>query len=187
MVSNTRGDMEMIDLRMAQNKTGQCTTLKKYKSFHGTIKSMEIVNTGAYGGPEKPFIATCGLDRFLRVHDLESSQLVSKVYLKSRSNCLLFSSHTPAAKLPARQNDDGETKEEDEMKEGKEREKREKRERKGKKGKEREKRERKGKLVALSTIILIHILSLLSLLSPPQNKILLFSFKQIVIDVIMVE
>lgn len=108
--------MEMIDLRMAQNKTGQCTTLKKYKSFHGTIKSMEIVNTGAYGGTtEKPFIATCGLDRFLRVHDLESSQLVSKVYLKSRSNCLLFSSHLPAAKLPAKQNDDGETKEEDEM------------------------------------------------------------------------
>lgn len=88
----------MIDLRMAQNKTGQCTTLKKYKSFAGTVKSIEISESTAFAPTARTYIATCGLDRFMRVHELESGQLISKVYVKSRSNCLLFSRHDPIAK-----------------------------------------------------------------------------------------
>lgn len=78
--------MEMIDLRSANAKNGAAQCLKKYKSFQGTIKSMQI---------HDKYVATCGLDRFLRVHNYETSQLVSKVYLKSRLNCLLFSNHEP--------------------------------------------------------------------------------------------
>jgi ribosome biogenesis protein NSA1 len=86
IVGNTIGEMEMIDLRASSDKNSKANSLKKYKSFQGTIKSMQIFNN---------HVATCGLDRFLRVHNVETSQLVSKVYLKSRLNCLLFSKHQP--------------------------------------------------------------------------------------------
>lgn len=33
----------------------------------------------------------------MRVHDLESGQLMSRIYVKSRSNCLLFSHRSPIA------------------------------------------------------------------------------------------
>lgn len=91
--------MEMIDIRMA-DKNGECKTLRKYKGFQGTIKSMQIEkyeNTGKNNKNAKSglCVATCGLDRYLRVHDVETAQLISKVYLKSRLNCLLFSKYDP--------------------------------------------------------------------------------------------
>lgn len=106
--------MELIDLRMAQNKTGQCTTLKKYKSFAGTIKSIEINESSAFTSTPRTYIATCGLDRFMRIHDLETSQLVSKVYVKSRLNCLLFSRHEPIAKAKRASKENESDREEDE-------------------------------------------------------------------------
>ena len=72
----------MIDLRSSNTKNLTVNSLKKYKNFQGTIKSMQIINQ---------HVATCGLDRYLRVHNIETSELVSKVYLKSRLNCLLYS------------------------------------------------------------------------------------------------
>lgn len=96
IVGNTRGEMEMIDLRTATSKNDQCKTVKKYKGFQGTIKSIQIQNTPLYNlNGSDLCVATCGLDRFLRVHHVESSTLLSKVYLKSRLNCLLFSKHEP--------------------------------------------------------------------------------------------
>ncbi|KAK7881950.1 hypothetical protein WMY93_028124 [Mugilogobius chulae] len=44
-----------------------------------------------------PLVASCGLDRFLRIHSLSDRKLQHKVYLKSRLNCLLFSSSDPNA------------------------------------------------------------------------------------------
>ncbi|XP_020320507.1 WD repeat-containing protein 74 [Oncorhynchus kisutch] len=46
------------------------------------------------GASVPPFslVASCGLDRFLRVHSLEDRSLRNKVYLKSRLNCVLLSS-----------------------------------------------------------------------------------------------
>lgn len=76
----------MIDLRTYNSKNATANAIKKYKSFQGTIKSIQI---------NDKHVATCGLDRFLRVHDYETSVLASKVYLKSRLNCLLFSKHEP--------------------------------------------------------------------------------------------
>lgn len=42
--------------------------------------------------PSLPLVASCGLDRFLRVHSLEDRSLQHKVYLKSRFNYVLLSS-----------------------------------------------------------------------------------------------
>ncbi|RNA36918.1 WD repeat-containing 74 [Brachionus plicatilis] len=96
IVGNTRGEMEMIDLRSAVSKNDQCKTIKKYKGFQGTIKSIQIENCPQYklNGSDL-CVAACGLDRFLRLHHVESSSLFCKVYLKSRLNCLLFSKHEP--------------------------------------------------------------------------------------------
>ena len=89
--------MELIDMRSGDAK-GQCKTLKKYKGFQGTIKSMQI-NNPLTPDAKGLSVATCGLDRYLRVHNIESGQLTSKVYLKSRLNCLLYSRHQPL-KMP---------------------------------------------------------------------------------------
>lgn len=94
--------MEMIDLRSATSKNGECKTLKKYKGFSGTIKSIQITNTVAFEkqrdvlAEPKLYVATCGLDRFLRIHNVQTGQLIKRMYLKSRANCLLFSRHVPA-------------------------------------------------------------------------------------------
>ncbi len=134
--------MELIDLRipitMVTSKSGisggdktaltQCKCIKKYKSFQGTIKSMQIVNT-AVPAPQPAWynihkknqlnnlgglcVASCGLDRYMRVHHVETGQCISKVYLKSRLNCLLFSKHEPVKQIVKRQREDGDENEVD--------------------------------------------------------------------------
>ena len=100
IVGNTRGEMEMIDLRSVTVKNNQCKTVKKYKGFQGTIKSIQIENSPLYNlNGSELCVATCGLDRFLRIHHVESSSLLSKVYLKSRLNCLLFSKNEPVKQI----------------------------------------------------------------------------------------
>ena len=93
----------MLDVKISNynktNKTEQCLGLTKYKGFQGTTKSLQITNTPALSGnfTSNLCVATCGLDRFIRVHHVESGQLVSKVFLKSRLNCLLFSKLEPVS------------------------------------------------------------------------------------------
>jgi ribosome biogenesis protein NSA1 len=95
IVANTRGEMEMLDIRFcgSVSKENKCFVLKKYKGFQGTIKSIEIGKPNTQS--EKLQIASCGLDRYLRLHDVESGQMKLKLYLKSRMNCLLFSHNEP--------------------------------------------------------------------------------------------
>jgi ribosome biogenesis protein NSA1 len=90
IVGNTHGEMEMIDMRVLK-------PCKKYKNIHGTIKSIEIMDN---------FVATCGLDRFLRVYNLDTSDISSKIYLKSRLNCLLYSKHEPIVMKKQKKPDD---------------------------------------------------------------------------------
>jgi ribosome biogenesis protein NSA1 len=73
--------MELIDVRNGK-------AIKKYKNFSGTIKSIAI-------NAENDSVASCGLDRFVRVHDINDSKLLNRIYVKSRLNCLLFSKHEP--------------------------------------------------------------------------------------------
>lgn len=89
----------MFDVKSNNTKDTSSKALKRYKGFQGTIKSAKIekLTVPAFKNTTKEVtcVATCGLDRFLRVHNIETSELVSKVYLKSRLNCLLFSKHEP--------------------------------------------------------------------------------------------
>uniref|UniRef100_V9KY75 WD repeat-containing protein 74 n=1 Tax=Callorhinchus milii TaxID=7868 RepID=V9KY75_CALMI len=78
VVGNTHGEIAVIDLRMGR-------LVKCLKGQAGTIRSIQC-------HPTLPLVASCGLDRFLRVHDLNDKKLLHKVYLKSRLNCLVFTS-----------------------------------------------------------------------------------------------
>uniref|UniRef100_A0A8C8VHQ7 WD repeat-containing protein 74 n=1 Tax=Pelusios castaneus TaxID=367368 RepID=A0A8C8VHQ7_9SAUR len=78
IVGSSRGDMAVIDLRQGR-------LVKCLKGFAGSVRSIHC-------HPTLPLVASCGLDRFLRVHHIEEKRLVHKVYLKSRLNCLLLTS-----------------------------------------------------------------------------------------------
>ncbi|XP_033762511.1 WD repeat-containing protein 74-like [Pecten maximus] len=76
LVGNTQGQMALIDLRKR-------AMVQQYKGFAGGIRCIQCHES-------LPLVASCGLDRYLRVHDLETRELLHKVYLKSKLNCLLF-------------------------------------------------------------------------------------------------
>ncbi|XP_033127735.1 WD repeat-containing protein 74-like [Anneissia japonica] len=74
-VGNTQGRLARIDLRNKQ-------VLKVYPGFAGSIRCISL-------HPTEPMVATCGLDRFLRLHNVHTADVAHKVYLKSKLNCLL--------------------------------------------------------------------------------------------------
>lgn len=78
VVGSARGDMAVIDLRQGR-------LLKCLKGIAGSVRGLQC-------HPSLPLVASCGLDRFLRLHNLDDKRLLHKVYLKSRLNCLLLSS-----------------------------------------------------------------------------------------------
>ncbi|XP_038620648.1 WD repeat-containing protein 74 [Tachyglossus aculeatus] len=78
VVGNTHGQLAEIDLR--QGRLVCCL-----KGLAGSVRGLQC-------HPTRPLLASCGLDRVLRVHRLrEPRGLEHKVYLKSRLNCLLLS------------------------------------------------------------------------------------------------
>lgn len=79
IVGNTHGSMGLLDVRKGQLVHG-------YKGFAGGIRSIQCHES-------LPVVASCGLDRYFRVHDINSKQLLHKMYLKSRLNCLLMASN----------------------------------------------------------------------------------------------
>lgn len=78
VVGNTQGQIAVLDLR----KGLVCGCLK---GLAGSVRGLQC-------HASQPLVASCGLDRFLRIHSLEDRKLQHKVYLKSRLNCLLLSS-----------------------------------------------------------------------------------------------
>uniref|UniRef100_A0A2D4IQS0 WD repeat-containing protein 74 n=1 Tax=Micrurus lemniscatus lemniscatus TaxID=129467 RepID=A0A2D4IQS0_MICLE len=78
VVGSSHGDVAVIDLRQGR-------LVKCLKGFAGSVRAIQC-------HPTLPVVASCGLDRFLRVHNLQSQRLEHKVYLKSRLNCLLLTS-----------------------------------------------------------------------------------------------
>uniref|UniRef100_A0A8C6XGG8 WD repeat-containing protein 74 n=1 Tax=Naja naja TaxID=35670 RepID=A0A8C6XGG8_NAJNA len=78
VVGSSHGDVAVIDLRQGR-------LVKCLKGFAGSVRAIRC-------HPTLPVVASCGLDRFLRVHNLQSQHLEHKVYLKSRLNCLLLAS-----------------------------------------------------------------------------------------------
>lgn len=67
LVGTTRGYMQLLDLR-----NGKC--LKTYTTFTGSVTSI-------YCDPFEPYIFTTCLDRFLRIHNLDTKELIHKVHL----------------------------------------------------------------------------------------------------------
>lgn len=78
VVGNTHGELAILDLRKGL--------------VRGCLKGLAGGVRGLQCHPSQPLVASCGLDRFLRIHSLEDRKLQHKVYLKSRLNCLLLSS-----------------------------------------------------------------------------------------------
>ncbi|XP_077536404.1 WD repeat domain 74 lethal (2) k09848 [Haemaphysalis longicornis] len=76
VVGNSRGRVALVDVR----RKG---TVHVFKGVAGSIRAVCC-------HPTLPLVASCGLDRFLRVHDLNTRLLQTKLYLKSRLNCLLM-------------------------------------------------------------------------------------------------
>ncbi|GFR10405.1 WD repeat-containing protein 74 [Trichonephila clavata] len=76
VVGSSRGRMVLIDLRRK-------LLVHAFKGFAGSIRSIHC-------HPTLPLVASCGLDRFLRIHDLNLHRLLKKIYLKTRLNCLLY-------------------------------------------------------------------------------------------------
>ncbi|XP_065385542.1 WD repeat-containing protein 74 isoform X2 [Macaca nemestrina] len=78
IVGNTHGQLAEIDLRQGR-------LLGCLKGLAGSVRGLQC-------HPSKPLLASCGLDRVLRIHRIQNPRgLEHKVYLKSQLNCLLLS------------------------------------------------------------------------------------------------
>nr|KAF6439505.1 WD repeat domain 74 [Molossus molossus] len=78
IVGNTHGQLAEIDLRQGR-------LLGCLKGLAGSVRGLQC-------HPSKPLLASCGLDRILRVHRIQNPRgLEHKVYLKSQLSCLLLS------------------------------------------------------------------------------------------------
>ncbi|KAF5307493.1 hypothetical protein FQR65_LT06848 [Abscondita terminalis] len=69
VVGTTRGYIQLIDLRM----TKRC--IRTYKSFTGGVTSL-VCDVAS------PVVISSSLDRYLRIHDLETKDLLYKKYMK---------------------------------------------------------------------------------------------------------
>ncbi|XP_062870076.1 WD repeat-containing protein 74 [Trichomycterus rosablanca] len=81
VVGNTHGQLAVLDLR--KGLVRGCM-----KGVAGSVRGLQC-------HPTLPLVASCGLDRFLRIHNLQDRTLLHKVYMKSRLNCVLLSSKDP--------------------------------------------------------------------------------------------
>jgi len=77
IVGNTRGVMCQHDLRMKGRM------VHGFKGFAGGLRDIRC-------HPSEPLVASVGLDRFLRVHNVVNHRITNKIYLKSRLNQCLF-------------------------------------------------------------------------------------------------
>ncbi|KAL6261201.1 hypothetical protein P5V15_008726 [Pogonomyrmex californicus] len=79
IVGSGKGRMNLVDLR----KSG--TILNTYKGFAGGV-------TGIACSTSDPYVASVSLDRYLRIHHIDTKKLLKKIYLTSRLTCLVMRS-----------------------------------------------------------------------------------------------
>uniref|UniRef100_A0A1I7V2N9 WD_REPEATS_REGION domain-containing protein n=1 Tax=Caenorhabditis tropicalis TaxID=1561998 RepID=A0A1I7V2N9_9PELO len=77
LAANSIGEMGLFDLR------SKIHPMCKFKGQSGSIRGID-------GHPTQPLAASVGIDRFLRVHDLQSRKLIHKIYCKTRLNRVLL-------------------------------------------------------------------------------------------------
>ncbi|XP_077422101.1 WD repeat-containing protein 74 [Vanacampus margaritifer] len=100
VVGNTHGQIAVLDLR--KGLVRGC-----FKGLSGGVRALQC-------HASQPLVASCGLDRFLRIHSLEDRRVQHKVYLKSRLNCLLLASRQLEEPADSQGDAEQEVKEEDE-------------------------------------------------------------------------
>ena len=83
LVGSARGRLALFDFR---NGRGDKGLVRKYKGFVGGVRSLDAMRDG-------PHFAAVGLDRFLRVYDVNGKSPVQRMYLKSRLNCVLLAAN----------------------------------------------------------------------------------------------
>ena len=71
MVGNTVGEQALLDIR-----NQKCLGI--FKCGAGAIRSLQI-------HPTAPLVVSCGLDRYVRVHDMKTRVLAQKVCIESLS------------------------------------------------------------------------------------------------------
>eukprot|EP00941_MAST-03F_sp_MAST-3F-sp1_P004443 g4443.t1 len=94
IVADKKGTIEHIDI----------STFKRIGRFKGCGGSVRALSCH----PNKEMIASVGLDRWLRVHDMNNRRCQHKVYMKQRCNALLFSAQ-------CEENEDEESSDEEEV------------------------------------------------------------------------
>ncbi|XP_043289692.1 WD repeat-containing protein 74-like isoform X1 [Venturia canescens] len=80
VVGSGKGIMKLVDLR----KPGKI--LNTYKDFVGSVTSVACSKL-------KPYIVSVGLDRYLRIHHLDTKALLKKMYLTSRLSSMVLRSN----------------------------------------------------------------------------------------------
>jgi WD40 repeat protein len=83
IVGDGVGRVQILDTRFNLRPVGIL------RGASGSTRSVSVHNS-------LPMVASVGLDRHLRVHDLTTRHLLKAVYLKQKLNCCLFSSVEPA-------------------------------------------------------------------------------------------
>lgn len=83
----------------------QCLDLRMNK-MQGSLKGPGGAVKGLALHPELPIIASVGLDRFLRVHDVDSKALLCKLYLKQHLTAVAWSDAQPQAAMDEQDNGD---------------------------------------------------------------------------------
>uniref|UniRef100_A0A914KVD8 Uncharacterized protein n=1 Tax=Meloidogyne incognita TaxID=6306 RepID=A0A914KVD8_MELIC len=79
LAGNSRGELGLFDFRSSTT-----SRLKsKYKGFSGSIKSIDASDN-------HPKFISCGVDRFVILHNLDTKQIFKKIYAKVQLNCCLL-------------------------------------------------------------------------------------------------
>ncbi|XP_070157663.1 WD repeat-containing protein 74 [Polyergus mexicanus] len=79
IVGSGKGRMNLVDLRKPS------TVLNTYKGFAGGV-------TGMACNMNNPYVASVSLDRYLRIHHIDTKEILKKIYLTSRLTCLVMRS-----------------------------------------------------------------------------------------------
>ncbi|VDK50989.1 unnamed protein product [Anisakis simplex] len=77
VAGNSKGEMALFDLR------NKLRVVCKLKGCSGSVRGIDA-------HPASPLVASCSIDRFVRLHDFNSKKLIKKVYCKARLNKLLM-------------------------------------------------------------------------------------------------
>lgn len=79
IVGTGKGKMNLVDLRKPAK------VLNTYKGFVGGV-------TGIACSTVEPYIISVSLDRYLRIHHINTKQLLKKIYLTSKISCMVLRS-----------------------------------------------------------------------------------------------